>query len=263
MALRQILLDHSFTGWHRSVIRGDQDRKLRKWHQARLDVCKEVLSQIRGGKDVFQHLLVNGWLDVEVQLMPYIPKKGLAVNFSDLKKFSHAFVISKSKSKTEHEGFSVFWKHGLMGLVDSALRVRPFIVQSPIVTWVTGDTTCLYASESFRPEFQWMVDCIHNHYSTLAEHLRNQFGEAVQHQFCITNHGSVNVKWEKPVVTLYSEDQKRIRRPPHYRNAVKATLFFGQWSVSVGVWPETPYLHVGRKALQLQLQDESNECQFV
>lgn len=228
-----------------------------------MDVCKEVLSRIPGGKNVFQHLLSNGWLDIGVQLTAYIPKRGLAVNFSDLEKFSRVFVVSRHKAKGEQEGFSVFWKKGLMGLVDSALRVRPFIVQTPFMTWVAGDTTRLYSSETFRPEYQWMINCIHSHYEGLSGYLRDEFGANVQHQFCVTNHGAMNVKWSKPKVVLYSADRKLVERIPHFRNCVKGTIFFGQWIVSVGVWPETPYLHVGRKALQLQLQPESNECQFV
>ena len=119
----------SFLGWHRSEASASPQIKM--WLNQRTDAVLSVLRTIPGGKNVFQYMQSNGWMDFGPQITPApIKEQKKPINERNLKHYDVCVLHLYNHMKFGNR------KIFAIGLVNSRLQVRPMVIETPIMSYL-------------------------------------------------------------------------------------------------------------------------------
>lgn len=122
----------NFLGWHRSEATASP--QIKKWLNQRSDAVLSALRTIPGGKNVFQYMQSNGWMDFGPQITPApIKEQKKPINERNLKYYD--VCVLHLYNHTKFGNRKIF----AIGLVNSRLQVRPMIIETPIMSYIGCD----------------------------------------------------------------------------------------------------------------------------
>lgn len=120
----------AFYGWHNALTTG---RRITMWHKDRVQLIQSVFKRLLGGKDVFQYMLQNGWLDIGPQLKPItVAQQKVPIRECDLRYYEICLLplFEHTGDADPFDGTKELRCTFVIGLVDQRLRVRQFTCET-------------------------------------------------------------------------------------------------------------------------------------